>query len=165
MDKPRPALREPMVWLVIALPLAAVIASVALVITSIRGGSIDAVIDTVHRTGQIQTTDLGPDARASQLRLSVVLQAEDGVLRVFPASGEFARDAGLQLTLAHPQEQDADQVVALVTDELGWHAKLPLDHSHDWTLQLTDTPTTWRLRGRLPRGQHAARLGPSLDAK
>src|SRR3546814_13265794 len=51
----------------------------------------------------------------------------------------------------------------MAPDALGWHAELALDASHDWNLQLGDEAGTWRLRGRLPRGQHAAHLGPALE--
>ena len=169
MDEHRHPLREPMVWLLIALPLAAVIASIWLVVLSMRGGSIDAVADDVQRTGQIQTTDLGPDARAAQLKLSAVLQSEDGMLRVFPASGEFRRGEPLHLALLHPQSQDADTSLTLAPDDLGWHVEYSADPSHDWSLQLSDGDVNfegnWRLRGRLPQGQHAAHLGPALDAQ
>ena len=168
VDRRHP-LREPMVWLVIALPLAAVIASIWLVVLSMRGGSIDSVADEVQRTGQIQTTDLGPDARAAQLKLSAVLQSEEGMLRVFPASGEFRLGEPLQLKLLHPHEQDGDKLLTLAPDELGWHVEYVVDPSHDWNLQLGDggekLDGTWRLRGRLPQGQHAAHLGPALDAQ
>lgn len=164
-DQRRHPLREPMVWLVIALPLAAVIASIWLVVLSSRGGSIDSVADEVRRTGQIQTTDLGPDERAAQLKLGAVLQSEEGVLRVFPAGGEFRRGENLRLTLLHPYSEDADAVLMLVPDKLGWHAKHAPDPGHDWNLQLGDEAGSWRLRGRLPRGQHAAHLGPALEAE
>lgn len=168
-NKPRHPLREPMVWLLIALPLAAVISSIWLVVLSSRGGSIDAVADDVQRTGQIQTTDLGPDARAAKLKLSAVLQSEAGMLRVFPASGEFRRGESLQLKLLHPHEQDGDEMLTLAPDELGWHVEYTADPSHDWNLQLGDgdekADGSWRLRGRLSQGQHAAHLGPALDAQ
>lgn len=164
-ERRRHALREPTVWLVIALPLAAVVASVWLVVLSVRGGSIDPVADEVRRTGQIQTTDLGPDERAAQMRLGAVLQSDAGMLRVFPAGGEFRRSEPLQLRLLHPHSEDADQVVTLLPDKLGWHAEHAADPGHDWNLQLGDAAGSWRLRGRLPRGQHAAHLGPALDAK
>ena len=179
MTTHRHPLREPMVWLIIALPLAAVIASIWLVVLSSRGGSIDSVSDEVHRTGQIQTTDLGPDARAAELKLSAVLQSEEGMLRVFPASGEFRRDAPLKLKLLHPHEQDGDTTLTLAPDDLGWHVEFAADPGHDWNLQLSDglinadadaagdteTDGSWRLRGRLPQGQHAAHLGPALDTQ
>ncbi|HVI59104.1 MAG TPA: FixH family protein [Luteimonas sp.] len=164
-EKKRHALREPMVWLVIALPLAAVIASIWLVVASSRGGSVDSVADEVQRTGQIQVTDLGPDERAARLKLGAVLQSENGMLRVFPAGGRFRRDTPLRLTLLHLYSEDADQVLVLQPDKLGWHVEHAAEAGHDWNLQLTDEAGSWRLRGRLPRGQHAAHLGPALEAK
>ena len=162
-----------MVWLIIALPLAAVISSIWLVVLSYRGGSIDAVADDVQRTGQIQTTNLDPDARASERKLSAVLQSENGVLRVFPATGEFRRDQPLHVQLLHPNIEKADQVLTLVPDDLGWHVAYAADMTHDWSIVLsndarddkTKTSDRWRLRGRLARGQHAAHLGPALDAQ
>src|SRR3546814_3528095 len=41
----------------------------------------------------------------------------------------------------------------MAPDALCWQAELALDASHDWNLQLGDEAGTWRLRGRLPRGQ------------
>lgn len=173
MKPHRHPLREPMVWLIIALPLAAVISSIWLVVLSYRGGSIDAVADDVQRTGQIQTTDLDPDARASQRKLSAVLQSEHGVLRVFPATGEFRRDQSLHVQLLHPNIETADQVMTLAPDDLGWHVAYAADVTHDWSIVLSNDVSTskantgdrWRLRGRLARGQHAAHLGPALDAQ
>lgn len=173
--KSRHPLREPMVWLLIALPLAAVISSIWLVVLSMRGGSIDAVADTVQRTGQIQTTDLGPDQRAAQLKLSAVLQSENGMLRVFPAGGDFHRGEPLQLILLHPQSEANDTSLTLTPDDLGWHVQYTADPGHDWNLQLSNgnadgntdgnADGRWRLRGRLPKGQHATHLGPSLDTQ
>lgn len=164
-DKRRHPLREPMVWLVIALPLAAVLAGIWMIVLSSRGGSIDSVSDDVQRTGKIQTTDLGPDERAAQLRLGAVLQSEEGVLRVFAAGGEFRRGEPLRLQVLHPYEADADRVVMMAPDATGWTAEFALDASHDWNLQLGDEAGTWRLRGRLPRDQHAAHLGPALETQ
>src|SRR3546814_17699109 len=87
-DKHRHPLREPMIWLVIALPLAAVLGGIWMMVLSSRSGSIASVSYDVQRTGKIQTPDLGPEARADQHTLGDVLQSEDGVLRVFPAHGK-----------------------------------------------------------------------------
>lgn len=158
-------LREPMVWLVIGLPLTAVIGSLALVVAAVRSGGADAVADRVQRTGQIQTADLGPDARAAQLRLGAVVQSDAGMLRVFPAGGRFVRSETLLLTLLHPQHEAADRTIEMRPDALGWQATLALDDSHDWKVQVSDRRGSWRLRGRLSQGQRAAHLGPSLDAR
>src|SRR3546814_13279676 len=110
-----------MIWLVIALPLAAVLGGIWMMVLSSRSGSIDSVSDDVQRTGKIQTTDLGPDERAAQLRLGAVLQSEEGVLRVFPAGGACSRGAPLRLHVLPPYQADADQVVPAAPTARGSH--------------------------------------------
>lgn len=161
---------EPMVWLVAGLPLAAVIGSLWLVVVAVRSGSDEIVADNVQHTGQIQTADLGPDELAAERNLGAVFQVNRRILRVFPAGGAFARSEPLRLALLHPQHQAADRRLELTPDATGWHVELPaddrpLDDSHDWIVHVTDAQATWRLRGRLPKGQRAAHLGPSLQVQ
>ncbi len=170
MTEPRPTWKEPMVWLVVALPALAVVASIALLVAAARSsGNNDMVADKVQHTGQIQDADIGPDARAITLRLGAVLQSEDGMLRVFPAAGEFLLSQPLYVQLLHPNRQRDDVSLKLVPDELGWHVKYTADPGHDWNVRLSDRDAaadgSWRLRGRLPRGQRATHLGPALDAQ
>ncbi len=165
MVRKRSGWREPMVWLVAGLPIAAVIGSIWLVISAVRSGGDDAVADDVQRTGQAQVANLGPDARAAELALGAVVQLDGGMLHVFPAGGAFERSEPLRVTLLHPQHQSADREVSLQPDATGWHAQLALDDGHDWIVHVTDQRATWRLRGRLPKGQHAAHLGPSLQVQ
>lgn len=165
MADKRATWREPMVWLIAGLPLLAVIGSLWLVTAAWRSNGDDAVADHVQRTGQAQVADLGPDMRAAQLKLGAVVQLDRGAMHVFPAGGTFARDEPLRVTLLHPQHQAADRNVTLQPDTTGWHADLALDGGHDWIVHVTDQRATWRLRGRLPKGQHAAHLGPSLQVQ
>lgn len=162
MSDKRSPWREPMVWLVVALPAVAVVGGITMVIVSNRAGNIDAVPDNVQRTAQIQTTDLGPDDRAKQLGLGAVFRIAKNGVQVFPASGTFDRTQTLHLVLQHPNRSQEDLKVDLKPDELGWSAPLEVDGRHDWKLQLTSATGDWRLRGRLPRGQQAAHLGSSL---
>lgn len=159
----RHALREPMVWLVAGLPLASVIGSIWLVVLAVRSGNDDAVFDQVQRTGQAQVADLSPDARAAELKLGAVVQIDKATLHVFPAGGAFVRSEPMHVTLIHPQHQASDRSIDLQPDATGWHAPLTLDQSHDWIVHATDQAATWRLRGRLLKGQRAAHLGPSLQ--
>ena len=163
MASTRSGWREPMVWLVAGLPLAAVIGSIALVIVAVRSGNDDAIYDQVQRTGQAQVANLDADTRAGELKLDAVVQIDKGTLRVFPAGGAFARNEPLHLTLIHPQHQASDRSVDLQPDPTGWHAELTLDGGNDWIVHVTDEAVTWRLRGRLLKGQRAAHLGPSLQ--
>lgn len=158
--------RQPIVWLVIALPAVVVVASMVMIFIASGEGYSDQVIDTVERTAQIQTADLGPDAVAQQEKLSAIVRidTEQGFIEVLPVSGDFDRAAPLRLTLVHPTRAAVDRVLLLPPGELGWRLPEDLDGGHDWKLQLEPEDSRWRLKGRLPKGQLAANLHPSLQA-
>ena len=163
MERERPAWREPMVWLITALPLTSVVAGAWLLLAAIHSGGDDAIADTVQQTGQIQLSDIGPDAGATRDGLSAVLRVGDGSIEVFPATGEFDRRAVLELSLRHPTLANADQQLRLQPTPNGWSAHANLDAGHDWKLQLGPPGMHWRIVGRLPRGMHATRLAPALQ--
>ncbi|BDU15358.1 FixH family protein [Lysobacter auxotrophicus] len=159
--------RNPVMWLVIGLPVLSIVAGVGLVVVALRSGGDDAVIDTVQRTAQIQTTELGPDERAKSMKLSAVMRVDAKGIELLPVGGGFSngdvpRDVPLTLALSHPSDAKLDRTIELTPSELGWHANEPLPLDHDWLLQLTPADTAWRLRGRLVAGQAAAHLGPAL---
>jgi hypothetical protein len=163
MTEKKSSWREPMLWLVFGLPLASIVAGVGLVIVASRSGSSDSLTDNVQRVAQIQTTDLGPDREAETRKLSAIVRIEEGTLEVIPVTGEFDRTAPLRLTLLHPVQKQGDRVLELLPSARGWALQQPLDDSHDWKLQLQPADARWRLKGRLPRQQHAARLAPSVS--
>lgn len=162
MNPQRHPLREPMLWLTIALPAAAVVAGIALVVTAVRSGGDDMVIDTVRRTAQIQVSELGADERASALKLSAVVRVEADALEVLPVSGDFARNEPVTLLLSHPSQAAQDRRVVLAPSELGWRAAAGLDTGHDWLLQVAPQDGRWRLHGRLKAQELATRVGPAL---
>ncbi len=161
-ERPKSPWRVPVFWLVVGLPLLSIVAGVGLVIVAVRSGGADVVSDPVQRVSQIQTTDLGPDEAAAKLGLSAVLRVEDGVVEVLPATGTFASGAALQLVLEHPTRQSDDLRLELLPQGPGWRVEQAVDGEHDWVVQLRDADGRWRLHGRLPKQQHAARLSPSL---
>lgn len=158
--------RQPIIWLVIALVGAAVIGSVVMLRVAGGDGNVDSVADDVSRTAGAQTTDLGPDEAAVQRRLSAVVRidARRGAVQVLPASGDFDRDSTVRLSLRHPVRAADDVTLELAPTELGWEAQAVIDPGHDWNLQLSSPDGRWRLLGRLPRGQQAARVAPALQA-
>ena len=164
MNRVRSAWREPMVWLVFGLPAFAVVASFVLLSQALRGGPDDEVIDTVHHTAQMQVADLAPEAEAARLGLSATLLASDGALAVVPVSGPFDRGTTLQLTLAHPADDDHDRREPLRPTEQGWEGAAIAIDANDWIIRLESANGRWRLRGRLPRGQHAVLLTPAQPA-
>lgn len=154
-----------MVWLVVALPAASVVASCALLFAAARSsGNNDLVADPVRRTAQIQTADLGPDARAAGLRLAALLRIDGEHVEVVPLTERF--DAGVALTLAlrHPTDAARDRILVLQPTGSGWRLPARIASGNDWNLQLGPADGRWRLQGRLPRDQRSARLDPAQAA-
>jgi hypothetical protein len=161
---PRAAWREPMVWLVFAIPAAAVVATVSLLVVAARSsGSNDLVADDVQRTAQVQVTDLGPDAEATRLQLRALVRSSPGMVEVVPVGGAFDRNASLALALHHPLRAGLDRKVTLLPTATGWQSDAKIDLDHDWNVQLRSTDGRWRLQGRWVSGQHAVLLRPALD--
>ena len=158
----RPAWREPMVWLVTALPAAVLVAGISTLVIAVRAGGDDALPDDVRRTAQIQVADLDPDARAQALGLAVLLRVDGDALEVLPVSGAIDRTAPMRLRLRHPTAAAADRDMTLTPTALGWRAPHALDGGHDWRLELGPDDGQWRLVGRLQAQQRAARLSPAL---
>ena len=158
MTAQRPAWREPMVWLVVGLPCVAVAASLALVVQAVHGGPDDSDIDDVHRTAQMQVADTQPEHHAAALNLSVTLLFTERDTQVVPVTGDFDRHQLLKLTLAHPTDDDHDLRPALEVTAQGWAGEPVRVDGNDWIVRLEAADGSWRLRGRLPRGQRALLL-------
>lgn len=163
-DKKRPFWREPMMWLVLGLPAASVVAGVILVSLAARDAS-DSVGDVVTRTAQIQVSDLSPDARARDLRLSAIVRVDEGFLEVLPVTGEFQRQQPLRLVLRHPALAASDLELRADPADNGWRAETALALDHDWKLELMPEGMPWRLQGRLPAGQRAAHVKPAISGE
>lgn len=166
MERESSPWRQPIVWLMVALVGAVVVGSVIMLMVAGNGDAIDAVPDDVQRTGQMQQADLGPDAVAAQRKLGAILRIDDehGFVEVLPVSGEFDRHAPLKLRLHHPTRAEQDVMLELAATDTGWRADAKPATGNDWLLQLEPASgEAWRLRGRMPRGQLAAQLRPSLD--
>ncbi len=153
-------------WMVVILPLTAVVAGLTTLFIALGAGSSDAVIDPVKRTAQIQERDLAADRRTQAFGLSATLShGSDGngggvVVRI---EGALPPADTLTLTLAHPMAGSMDQSIALTRDgDRVFSADTTLDGSHDWNVQLAPGDGTWRLVGRLVQDQDSVDLRPAL---
>lgn len=164
MSPPGDNRRNPVLWLVIALPALAVVAGIGLVVVAVRSGGSDAVPGEVRRTAQVQVADLAPDeaARRAGLRAVLRVDADAGRVQLLPVAGQFDRAAPLQLAIGHPTLAARDRVLTLVPEELGWGVEARLEPGQDWTLRLAPVASDWRLQGRLLAGEQAAVLLPAL---
>ena len=163
-DRKRPFWREPMMWLVLGLPAASVVAGVILVSLAARDSS-DSVGDVVSRTAQIQVADLSPDARARDLRLSAIVRVDEGFIEVLPVTGDYQRQQPLRLVLRHPTLAASDLELRAEPADNGWRSAVELPLDHDWKLEVMPEGMPWRLQGRLPAGQRAAHVKPALSGE
>lgn len=155
--------REKMVWLMLALPAAAVMAGVATLIIALRAGGQDSVPDPVRRSAQIQTGDLSADARATRLGLS-------GILRIDIETGAVAVELQprpeatvLELHLIHPVDATADRSTSLTPGTDAWLGRVSdFDAGHAWRVRLAASDGNWRIHGRLPAGSRMTELKPAL---
>lgn len=156
--------REPMMWLVFGLPAVVVVAGVAMIPMFGDSQAIEDVLDEVHRTGQIQQTDLAPDLRARELNLSAHLLVTGDTIELRPVSGTLPAGEVLELTLEHPSLATRDLTVQLQPTQGLWRAQAQLDGTHDWKLALAPGDGAWRLTGRLAHAEVSALLAPRLQA-
>lgn len=155
--------RNPMVWLMVGLPLAAVVAGLSTLYIAVKSGGSDAIPEDVRRTAQVQTVELGADEAAAKRKLSAVLSVQEDAIEVLPATGDFDRGKPLVLLLQHPIEAAKDVTLTLAPTAAGWRAEAKVAVDHAWRVRLGDADETWRIRGRLPSGQRGTLLRPALE--
>lgn len=151
--------REPMLWLVIALPALGVVAGLLIVVAALRSGTADALSTDVRRTGQIQQEDLAPDLAAARAGLVGQLQLDPaGGVRLDLSGDESGNDETLQLRFIHTSEARRDRDVVLRRKDGQWRGRVDASTDTGWTLRLQPADGRWRLAGRLPARAVAAPL-------
>lgn len=151
--------REPMVWLIIALPLTAVVASLITWWIAARGAD-PLVAEDYYKQGMAIHQTLERESRAAALGMSAELQARGGELRVHLDGRLDAYPDQLQLTLVHPSRQELDLTLVLPATALGeYRAALPPMPAGQRRLILESTRQDWRLTGRADVPLTAIRLG------
>lgn len=163
MTTPRPWYREPMLWLVIGLPLWSVVAGLGLLGFALHTGGADAVPDEVRRMSQIQLSDLAADhaARRRGLQASLVISRDTGALRL-TLPDDAAQAGALELRFVHPLQAIEDRKLTLTPAGAAWLGRFDGALDHDWQLQLRPADGHWRLSGQLSAGQLEVRLVPRL---
>jgi hypothetical protein len=161
MNAPRPGWREPMVWLMLAIPAATVLGGVQTMRLA-RAGGLDAAPEPVQRTLQAQVADVAPDARAAALRLRASLRV-DAKGRPQVALPADVGDDALTLRLVHPTRADGDLAWTLAANTSTWRGPA-LAPTARGTWILEDTARGWRLVGRWPADGDVAPLEPAVAA-
>jgi len=159
---PRSWKREPMVWMLIAIPLSAVIMGVVMITLAIQSYS-GLVVDDYYKKGKQINRVLARDRFAHELGLAAGLKLKAGgeVEIRFDPGVKYIPGDSIELNLVHATMPGLDQKLQLNkvdTDLLNGKLILPGDGRWNLYLQTAD----WRLTGSLqyPR-QTTAELLPN----
>ncbi|MDH3560872.1 MAG: FixH family protein [Gammaproteobacteria bacterium] len=160
----RPWYREPWVWLLIALPMSAVIGGIITIVIAVTT-SDGLVVDDYYKRGKAINRDLARDRAAAQHRLEARfdIDADGRRIALRLKAHDYTLPEALMLSLLHPTRKGHDQRVQLVRTEAGRYtgglgALLP----GNWYVQLE--ADDWRLSGsfRTPADTSIV-LSPQLD--
>lgn len=148
LEKKTPWWSEPMVWLIIALPLAAVIGGITTVMIAYRNADTPAMGDYT-KVGKGFEMVVDRDRKAAELAVAGTLQAEPGRLTL-RLEGHFASaPENLILTLAHPTDAAMDSVLQLNrvggNEYAASYASIPAGKRY---LELSPSDRTWRVTGQ-----------------
>ena len=153
------AARQPLLWLVIALSLAVVGASVWTIRTA--RGPLATTPDDVKRIAQIQTSDETRDRRALELRVHGELELGDFGLRLHGDAEAMAADEPLRLSAIHATDAARDRHIDLSPcGQHQWCATTVLPDAR-FRLELAPTDGTWRIVGARELGQQHVTLTPA----
>ena len=162
MPAHRPAFREPMLWLVVALPLAAVIAGFVTLGYAV-GSASDPVNDDVRRVAQIQTANLAADSRAAALGLVGTLSVDGSTVVVSGLPHETKHASAAVLRFEHSTDASRDVIVRLQQGAGGSMVGQAQLAKTRYNLTLLAADATWRLRGRLENCATTAALSPQVS--
>jgi hypothetical protein len=138
-----------MVWLIIGLPITAVIAS--MVTWWIAADGADSLVaEDYYKQGMAITQTMEKEARASSLGLNMRLSVHGGELHGQLQGRLDQYPDRLLLTLVHPSRDDQDvNVVLIATDQGEYRAALPPLPAGQRRLILQPEDLGWRLVGRV----------------
>ncbi|MFT3905113.1 MAG: FixH family protein [Steroidobacteraceae bacterium] len=137
---------NPALWLVIALPATAVIASFVSLYFSVHGG--DAPLpDGYHWEGQALASDERSLQQAATLAISAWLRYDANAHECQLAVSNTTAPT-LQLTLTHPTAAALDQHVLMQRSGTLYRGPCAAPASAHWWIQLRDERAGWMLRAR-----------------
>lgn len=141
-----PWYRHPIVWLIIAIPAAAVVMGIVIVTLAIRVPE-SVVRDDYYQAGRAINLDLKGTHRAAELGVAATLlgSPEDGwLLEVRQRRGRPA-DSPLEVLFAHPTVAGKDVEFSLPRTTQGWSGLIePIGGRH--ILSIRSTADNWLLR-------------------
>jgi hypothetical protein len=164
-QQPVPWYRVPTVWLLIALPLSAVLGGITTLVLAVNSDD-GLVVDDYYRRGKEINRVLARDRAAADLGLSahLVVDPQTGLVRVNVGARQgVVLPAEIELKLLHATRAGFDQTVMIARTPGGaYHAGVHALAPGHWYLELSTSD--WRLVGSLVAPRDAgADLRPGVN--
>lgn len=145
-ESQRPWYKEPMVWLMLGLPMVSIVMVLTFVTIAVKHG--DSVVrDNYYKDGLAINQELALDDKAAELAAVMTLDfdRESGLVKGSLIS-KLEKPSFLQLALIHPtlKEQDQEVLLQLIDDKYQGQVKPYIDGS--FHLHLTSPTQKWRIR-------------------
>jgi len=145
----KPWFRHPEPWLLLAAPLAAIIAG-SYTWWIAASGSPSMVVDDYTKQGKAINQTLARDQRSAELGLHATLVADVATqgasLRIVSAQKEADLPATLRIQLIHATRAELDQQAWLQRAADGhWRGALAVPSGGRWVVQVDDGAGQWRL--------------------
>jgi hypothetical protein len=161
MNQSRSTWREPMVWMLVGLPLASVVIGFALLFAAVHPGREDMEpAGKANRVGKLLVSVDPQGAPAAVQTLGLVLRTKGDMIEALPVDGNFPRGGKLTLTLTSPDPAIEGRIYRLSPSELGWRGVGALDRDHDWVVKLVPDNAAWLLHGHWASQARFVRLIP-----
>ncbi len=157
-----PWYREPWVWLVVALPAAAVAGGIVTLVLA-TSGSDELVRDDFRKEGLAIYLDPERDeaARRAGARAHLDLDRSAGSLRASVTLEQSSPPRELIVLLSHATRAEYDRMLTLRNVAPGEYASslesLPPGH---WYVEITPADRSWRLRGDFRDAESSVELAP-----
>lgn len=165
---PRPWYKEPWPWILISLPLTAVIVGIYFLNVAIKTDD-GLVVDDYYNKGKAINTELRRDKAAADLGITAqVMFAADGRTVTINTTSTKPLPDTLTLRIVHPAQDDFDAITE-VHKSAGnqYTGSLPkgLAKANHWYVQLEDKANQWRVQSEWKPGDGpVAMLGrPKLE--
>ncbi len=149
MNQTRSTWREPMIWMLVGLPLASVVIGFSLLFAAVHPGRQD--MESVEKTehvGRMLVSAKTIDTSTEVETKGLVLRVKGDMIEALPMDGNFPRGGKLVLTLTSLDAGKGDRTYRLAPSELGWRGVGSLEGSDDWAVQLKPDNAAWLLHGK-----------------
>jgi hypothetical protein len=156
----KPWYREPWPWLLMAGPVAVVLAGIATTVLAVT--SFDGLVaDDYYKQGLGINRVIAREAKAQAMGLDAAVQFNPERTRIRVVLGTAAHPRSIKVALVHPTRPDADQAITLAASAGGtYEGAMKAPRAPTMQVRIEDGEGQWRLAGSWSTKHDSVKLAP-----